>query len=117
MTPDQLKSAIKRLGCTQRAVAIHMGISEEALSRMVHATKPISRRTALLIEEWLGAAPVNPPPRRAIQRARYAARREHTESAWPANGSLARRVALVGDGVSGCGVRRDAATQSIWDDA
>jgi plasmid maintenance system antidote protein VapI len=62
MESHDLKSAIKRLGCSQKVFAAHIGLTPEAVSRMCRGDKPIARRTELLVMEWLGPSPVNPPP-------------------------------------------------------
>jgi transcriptional regulator with XRE-family HTH domain len=65
MTPAELKSAIRSLGCAQQDIARHIGIAPETLSRITRGkTRAVPRYLALLIGEWLGPAPVDPPGRR-----------------------------------------------------
>lgn len=58
-----LRASIKALGCSQRGFGEHVGLREETVSRMLHGTCPISRRLEMLVREWLGPSPVNPPQR------------------------------------------------------
>jgi hypothetical protein len=64
MTGPELKLAIKALGCTQTALAAHAGIASEHLSRQITGSRPVSTLLPLLVREWLGPNPVNPPPRK-----------------------------------------------------
>ena len=64
MTGNELRHAIRALDRTAREVAAHLGIREETLSRLVNRKQPVPRSLALLLAEWLGPTPVNPPPRK-----------------------------------------------------
>ena len=64
MNGKELKAAIAALGCRQGVFAAHCGISPEALSRQINGPSRVNPLLVLLIREWQGPNPVNPPPAR-----------------------------------------------------
>lgn len=63
MTGPELQQAIQSLGCSQKVFAAHAHVDERHLSKMCNGKRPVPYWLDLILIEWSGPWPRNPPPR------------------------------------------------------
>lgn len=64
MTGQEVQDAIAKLGCSQKVFAQHCRVDERHLSKICRGRRPVPYWLDLVITEWLGPWPRNPPPKR-----------------------------------------------------
>jgi hypothetical protein len=69
MTPAAFRRALRDLGLSQAEAARRLGMAPSAVNMMARGTRPIERRTVLVLKCWIWHQPIEDAGRGASARA------------------------------------------------